>query len=136
MRDDFFVDNWHVTDIRSSRLTQFGLWLRKFKLDELPQLWNVIKGDMSFVGPRPDVESVVNLHPEITKIILSVRPGITGPASIVFKNEEQILAHVENKVDYYLNVIYPEKIRIDTEYILSNPGIKMDLNIIWRTIFS
>jgi lipopolysaccharide/colanic/teichoic acid biosynthesis glycosyltransferase len=136
MRDVRVVNNWHITDIQSGRLTKFGLWMREFKLDELPQLWNVIKGDMSFVGPRPDVESVVNLHPNITMPILAVRPGITGPASILYKNEEQILADVENKVDYYLNVIYPEKVRIDTEYILSKPGLIMDIKIMWRTIFS
>lgn len=136
MKDVSYADKWHVTDIQSGRLTKFGLWMRKFKLDELPQLWNVIKGDMSFVGPRPDVESIVNFHPKITQSILAVRPGITGPASIFFKNEEEMMAHVENKVDYYLNVIYPEKVRIDTEYILSNPTLKMDLHIMWRTIFS
>lgn len=136
MKDVNYANKWHVTDIQSDRITKFGLWMRKFKLDELPQLWNVIKGDMSFVGPRPDVESVINFHPSITQSILAVRPGITGPASVLFKNEEEMMAHVENKVDYYLNVIYPEKVRIDTEYILSNPTLKMDLHIMWRTILS
>ena len=91
------------------RITVFGAFLRKYKLDELPELINVIKGDMSLVGPRPDVPGYAdNLQGE-ERLILSLRPGITGPATLKYSNEEKILSVRQDYIDYNDNVIYPDK---------------------------
>jgi len=87
-----------VTTDDDPRITRIGKILRKFKLDELPQLWNVLKGDMSFVGPRPDVPGYADKLEGDERIVLSVRPGITGPATLKYRNEEEILASVEDPI--------------------------------------
>ena len=99
-----------------ARITPLGAKLRKWKLDELPELWNVLKGEMSFVGPRPDVPGYADrLHGE-DRVILELRPGITGPASLKYRDEEVILAGVENPQAYNDEVLYPDKVCINREY--------------------
>lgn len=116
-----------------NRITPFGAILRKYKLDELPELWNVFKGDMSFVGPRPDVPGYADqLEGEDRKILL-LKPGITGPASMKYSNEEEILADQDDPVKYNNEVIYPDKVRINLEY-LKNQSFILDLKIIIYTI--
>lgn len=116
-----------------SRSTQLGAVLRKYKLDELPELWNVLKGDMSFVGPRPDVPGYADkLEGEDRKILL-LKPGITGPASMKYSNEEEILAEQPNPVKYNNEVIYPDKVRINLEY-LKHRTFWLDLKLIVLTI--
>lgn len=99
-----------------SRITPLGAVLRKYKLDELPELWNVLIGDMSFVGPRPDVPGYADKLKGENRLILKLRPGITGPASLKYRNEEEILAKVDDPIRYNDEVIYPDKVRINLEY--------------------
>ena len=116
------------------RITKIGVFLRKFKLDELPELWNVLKGDMSFVGPRPDVCGYAdNLVGEDRKI-LELRPGITGLASLKYYNEEDILEKQDNPVKFNDEVIYPDKVRLNLDYYHNN-NIWVDIKIIFATIF-
>lgn len=97
-------------------ITRSGAFFRKYKLDELPQLFNVLSGSMSIVGPRPDVPNYADQLKEGDRIILKLRPGITGPASIKYKDEEEILSAVEDPVLYNDTVIWPDKVRINKEY--------------------
>ena len=106
-----------VTTAHDVRITRFGRLLRKYKIDELPQLYNVLRGDMSFVGPRPDVPELVSTLQGADRIVLSVRPGITGPASIKYRHEEELLAKQSNPDAYNSQVIYPDKTRINCEYV-------------------
>lgn len=106
-----------VTTGKDARITPLGRWLRRFKLDELPQIWHVVKGDMSFVGPRPDVPGYADRLCGEERIILSVRPGITGPATLAFRNEEALLADREDPVAYNDTVLWPAKIRLNMEYV-------------------
>ena len=122
-----------VTTANDKRITKSGRFFRKYKIDELPQLINVLKGDMSFVGPRPDVPGYADKLEGEDRIILSVRPGITGPATLKYKNEEEILAKVDNPEEYNDNVIWPDKVRINKEYI-KNWSFKKDLEYIIKTI--
>lgn len=117
-----------------SRITPFGAILRKYKLDELPELWNVLIGDMSFVGPRPDVPGYADKLRGEDRLILKLRPGITGPASLKYRNEEEILALVEDPIIYNDEVIYPDKVRINLEYYKHHTFIG-DLRYIFETIF-
>lgn len=117
-----------------SRITPLGAILRKYKLDELPELWNVLVGDMSFVGPRPDVPGYAdNLEGE-NRLILKLRPGITGPASLKYANEEEILARVTDPVKYNDEVIFPDKVRINLDYYYNHTFIG-DIKLIFQTIF-
>jgi lipopolysaccharide/colanic/teichoic acid biosynthesis glycosyltransferase len=116
-----------------SRITPLGAVLRKYKLDELPELWNVLIGDMSFVGPRPDVPGYADKLEGDDRLILKLRPGITGPASLKYANEEDILAQVENPVKYNDEVIFPDKVRINL-YYLENQSLWMDIKLIICTI--
>ena len=100
-----------------SRITPLGATLRKFKLDELPELWNVLIGDMSFVGPRPDVPGYADQLKGHDRDILKLKPGITGPASLKYRNEEELLAKVEDPQKYNDEVIYPDKIRLNLYYL-------------------
>lgn len=120
---------------RDSRITRSGHFLRKFKMDELPQLINVLKGDMSIVGPRPEVRHYVNYWtPEQLKI-LEIRPGITDPASIKFRNENELLGGVADPEEYYINVIMQEKLGIYAAY-MENCGFWTDLRIIFTTLWT
>lgn len=123
-----------ITLKNDPRITSFGRFLRDFKLDELPQLWNVLIGDMSFVGPRPDIPGYADRLSGKDRIILSVRPGITGPATIKFKDEETLLAEQIDPVTYNDEVIWKEKIEINKTYI-KNWSLKSDINYILRTLF-
>ena len=117
-----------------SRITPLGAKLRKYKLDELPELWNVLKGDMSFVGPRPDVPGyAVRLQGE-DRLILKLRPGITGPASLKYANEEELLAQVADPRRYNDEVIFPDKVRINLDYYY-NRTFCGDIRLIFQTIF-
>ena len=118
-----------------SRVTRIGKVLRKTKLDELPQLFNVLVGDMSFVGPRPEVKKWIDIYPQQWAFILTVKPGITDNASILYRNEEEILTKVLNPESHYKEVILPQKLNIYRDYIL-NHSFKGDILIIFRTIFS
>ena len=99
-----------------SRITPFGAVLRKYKLDELPELWNVLIGDMSFVGPRPDVPGYSDLLKGDSRRILELRPGITGPASLKYRDEEDLLSKIDHPIEYNDTVIFPDKVRINLYY--------------------
>ena len=117
-----------------SRITPLGAKLRKYKLDELPELWNVLKGDMSFVGPRPDVPGYADRLQGEDRLILKLRPGITGPASLKYANEEEILAQVSDPVKYNDEVIFPDKVRIYLDYYYNHTFLG-DIRLIFQTIF-
>ncbi len=119
---------------RDPRVTHIGYYLRKFKLDELPQLINVIKADMSIVGPRPEVRKYVELYTEEQKRVLMVKPGITDYASIEFRNENELLSGIENPDEYYIKIIMPEKLKLNIQY-LRDRSIKQYMRIIFLTIF-
>jgi len=123
-----------VTTINDPRITKFGHFLRKYKLDELPQIFNVLKGDMSFVGPRPDVPGFADELKGEDRIILNIKPGITGPASLYFKNEEQILANQISPEKYNREIIWPKKVEINKAYIKKFSFLN-DLKYLYRTIF-
>ena len=118
-----------------SRITPLGAKLRKYKLDELPELWNVLVGDMSFVGPRPDVPGYADKLVGEDRVILKLRPGITGPASLKYRNEEELLAGVDDPQSYNDTVIFPDKVRINKEYYY-NWSFRKDVRYIFQTIFS
>lgn len=117
-----------------SRITPLGAILRRYKLDELPELWNVLKGDMSLVGPRPDVPGYADCLQGEERRILELRPGITGPASLKYRFEENILAKVENPQEYNDTVIYPDKVRLNL-YYLDHYSFLKDLQMIRCTLF-
>ena len=119
---------------KDSRITKAGYFIRKYKIDELPQLFNVLKGDMSFVGPRPEVRRYVDLYSEEQMKVLSVRPGITDPASIKYRNENDILSSASNPEEYYIQHIMPDKLKINIDYINKRTFVK-DIKIIFQTIF-
>ncbi|OFX36973.1 MAG: glycosyl transferase [Bacteroidetes bacterium GWA2_32_17] len=116
------------------RITGFGKFLRKFKLDELPQLFNVIAGNMSIVGPRPEVRKYVNLYNEVQKEVLSVRPGLTDYASIEYIEENKLLAESDDAEKMYVEKIMPRKLELNLKYI-KNQTFFTDLKIIFKTIF-
>ncbi len=116
-----------------ARITPLGAKLRKYKLDELPELWDVLIGNMSFVGPRPDVPGYADQLQGEDRIILSLRPGITGPATLKYRNEEELLATVENPVQYNNEVIYPDKVRIN-RYYAEHYSFMDDLKMIFCTV--
>ena len=117
-----------------SRITPLGARLRKYKLDELPELWNVLIGDMSLVGPRPDVPEFTDRLTGDEKLILELRPGITGPASLKYADEEDMLASVPDPLKYTNEVIWPDKVRINLQYYRTMTFFG-DFLIILRTIF-
>lgn len=116
-----------------SRITPLGAKLRKYKLDELPELWNVFIGDMSFVGPRPDVPGYADMLSGEDREILLLKPGITGPASLKYRNEEELLAMTDDPIKYNNEVIFPDKVRINRAY-LHNRSFLGDIKIILATI--
>ena len=122
-----------VTTKDDPRITSIGKWLRKFKIDELPQLWNVLKGEMSLVGPRPDVAGFADQLQGQDREILSLLPGITGLATLKFKQEEELLAQQKDPVTYNREVIWHEKIKLNREYI-KNYSFGLDIQILWKTI--
>ena len=116
-----------------SRITPLGAVLRKYKIDELPELWNVLIADMSFVGPRPDVPGYADALTGDDREVLLLRPGITGPASLKYRNEEEILAAVENPQIYNDTIIFPDKVRIN-RYYLHNYSFVSDIKMILCTV--
>ena len=120
---------------RDPRVTHAGYYIRKFKLDELPQLINVLVGDMSFVGPRPEVRKYVNLYMPEQMHVLYVRPGITDAASIKYRNENDILATQPEPERYYIEVIMQDKLRINLDYV-ANHTIRGDLRLILNTFLA
>lgn len=120
---------------RDPRVTRVGYYLRKYKIDELPQLLNILSGDMSFVGPRPEVRKYVDLYNNEQKKVLSVRPGLTDYASIAYINENEILEKANDKEQTYINEIMPEKIKLNMKFI-QNPSLYQYFKIIFLTIKS
>ena len=122
-----------IASTEQCRITPLGVKLRRYKLDELPELWNVLKGDMSFVGPRPDVPGYADQLQGEEKDILKLKPGITGPASLRYRNEEELLASVENPAQYNDEVIFPDKVRLNLYYLKNYSFIK-DIQMIVCTV--
>lgn len=119
---------------RDPRVTRSGYWIRKFKLDELPQLINVFVGDMSLVGPRPEVRHYVDYWTPEQMLVLDVRPGITDPASIKFRNENELMEEAEDPEKYYIEVIMQEKIKLYLEYV-EKYNFFYDLGLIFKTFW-
>lgn len=122
-----------VTASGDSRITRAGRWLRRTKIDELPQLWNVLHGEMSFVGPRPEVPKYVALYTEAQRAVLILRPGITDVASIEFRDEENLLAANANPERYYIEYCMPRKIALNLAYA-QHANLLRDLGVILRTV--
>ena len=116
-----------------ARITPLGAILRRYKLDELPELWDVLIGNMSFVGPRPDVPGYADQLKGNDRRVLELRPGITGPASLKYRDEEELLAKVENPIEYNDTVIYPDKVRINL-YYLDHYSFLKDIQMILCTV--
>jgi lipopolysaccharide/colanic/teichoic acid biosynthesis glycosyltransferase len=117
-----------------NRITPLGAVLRKYKIDELPALWNVLKGDMSLVGPRPDVSGYADKLIGENRLILNLKPGITGPASLKYSNEEELLAQQLDPIRFNNEIIYPDKVKINLNYYYTHSFIG-DMKIILNTIF-
>jgi len=122
-----------ITIGNDSRITRVGRWLRRFKLDEFPQLFNVLKGEMSFVGPRPEVPRYVGKYDDIERKVLNLIPGITDPASIIYRNENEILGKFGDPEKHYVEKIMPDKIRINLEYA-KKANVLSDIFVILQTI--
>lgn len=135
MRPDSFSKGALTVGSRDPRITNVGYYLRKYKLDELPQLFNVLFGEMSFVGPRPEVKKYTDLYTPEQKKVLSVRPGITDYASIKFRNENDLLASSDDPEKLYIEEIMPEKLKLNLEYINDNHILK-DIKIILDTFYT
>jgi len=133
MEDNAEKNGPKITSAKDNRITRIGNYLRKYKLDELPQLFNVLRGEMSFVGPRPEVKEYVNIFKSDYKRLLRIRPGITDPASIRYSNEEKILAVADNWEEEYRKNILPEKIKLSLHYV-DNHNVITDLRLIVKTI--
>jgi lipopolysaccharide/colanic/teichoic acid biosynthesis glycosyltransferase len=124
-----------ITAASDSRITPIGRFLRRYKLDELPQLWNVLAGAMSFVGPRPDVPGYADRLTGEARNILRLRPGITGPATLYFRNEEELLAKADDPRRYNDEVIWPKKVEMNLAYYRNHSLLK-DVQYILQSVFS
>ena len=122
-----------VAAAETARITPLGEKLRRYKLDELPELWDVFIGNMSFVGPRPDVPGYADKLQGEDRNILKLRPGITGPASLKYRNEEELLASVEDPIRYNDEVIYPDKVRLNL-YYFNHYSFWTDIKMIFATV--
>ena len=122
-----------VTSLCDTRITAQGKYLRKYKLDELPQLLNVLMGDMSIVGPRPEAEKYINEYKEDYSIILQIQPGLTDYAAIRFRNEEEILSRYKDVEEAYINEIMPDKVLLYKKYI-NEMSFRTDLKIVFKTL--
>ena len=118
---------------RDPRVTRSGYYIRKFKLDELPQLINVLIGDMSFVGPRPEVRKYVDMYTTEQLHVLDVRPGITDEASIAYRNENELLATAADPERFYIETVMPDKLRINLQYV-QNHSLWGDIKLIFKTL--
>ena len=128
-------DSLTVTLMNDKRITRIGRKLRKYKIDEIPELMNVLIGDMSFVGPRPDVPGYADLLKGNDRNILKLRPGITSLASIKYSNEEELLLEQEDPIAYNNDVIFPDKVKMNLNYYENN-NIWIDIKIIFATLFT
>lgn len=133
MRDVSGLDT-NVTTLRDPRITRLGRLFRQTKIDELPQLLNILRGEMSFVGPRPDVPEIAQRVRREAPLVLAVRPGITGPASLKYRNEEQLLQTHADPEWANWHIVFPDKMRINTSYVEQYRFAK-DLKYLWQTIF-
>ena len=122
-----------ITASGDSRVTAVGRYLRRWKLDELPQLWNVLCGDMSLVGPRPEMPVYVRDYTPAQREVFAIRPGITDPASLEYRNEEEILARASDREQFYKGAILPHKLSLNLEYIQAC-SLRLDLVLILRTL--
>jgi len=132
MRTDAASKGLLTVGSRDPRITKTGYYLRKFKLDELPQIFNVLKGDMSWVGPRPEVSKYVALYTPEQKKVLTVKPGITDRASIAYFEESDLLKQSENPEEIYIREIMPAKLKMNLEYI-QRIRFTEDVSILWKT---
>ena len=121
-----------ITAAGDSRITPVGRWLRKTKLDELPQLWNVLRGEMSFVGPRPEVPKYVALYSPEQRHVLILKPGITDEASLTFRNEEELLAAAPDREKFYIETCMPAKLELNLSYA-RQATLWRDINVIIKT---
>jgi lipopolysaccharide/colanic/teichoic acid biosynthesis glycosyltransferase len=128
LKGDLTIGNY------DSRITKSGYYLRKYKIDEWPQLWNILVGQMSLVGPRPELPYFVTMYQEVQLFILKAKPGLTDEASIYYRNESQLLAELEDPEKYFVEVIIPHKIELNLLY-LNNPSIGNYFRIIFKTIY-
>ena len=126
-------DDSSVSVAGEARITSLGATLRKYKLDELPELWDVLIGNMSFVGPRPDVPGYADMLTGDDRRMLELRPGITGPASLKYRDEEELLAQVDDPIEYNDKVIFPDKVRINL-YYLDHYSFWKDIQMIIYTV--
>ena len=122
-----------ITSATDTRITRVGAVLRKYKLDELPQFLNILRGEMSLVGPRPEVRRYVEAFPAEYEKILTVRPGITDPASLQFRDEQDLLAEAADPETLYLEDVLPEKLRLSTEYV-DHRSTRGDALLVWQTV--
>lgn len=132
MRKDADRDGKLTVGMRDPRITRSGYFIRKYKLDEFPQFINVLKGDMSIVGPRPEVGEYVKLYNEKQNEILNVRPGITDYASLEYFKENELLAKADDPEKAYIEQIMPAKIKLNRKY-LEKPTLGTDIGIMWKT---
>ena len=130
MRDD--LEGSAITAAHDRRVTRVGAWLRKLKLDELPQLMNVLRGEMSLIGPRPELPDYVDLESPLWRTVLGAAPGITDLATLAFRNEEEILGGVSNPDAYYRSSILPTKLRLNVRYQESRT-LARDVKLLWLT---
>jgi len=132
MRKDSDKSGKLTVGMRDSRITRSGIFIRKYKLDEFPQFINVLKGEMSIVGPRPEVKEYVDLYTAEQRQVLNVKPGITDLASLEYFKENELLGNSEDPEKTYIEEIMPAKIELNKKYI-SNPTIGADIKIMWQT---
>jgi len=124
-----------ITSAGDKRVTVIGAWLRRTKLDELPQLWNVLVGDMSFVGPRPEVPKYVAMYLDEHRALLSIRPGITDPATIEYRHEEEMLGMHSDPEEFYIRHVLHQKLSVSVEY-LSHISLAQDLRLVLLTVWA
>jgi len=130
----FNIYKFQTIHPKTQKISRFGAFLRRSKIDELPQLFNILKGDMSFVGPRPDIPGYYDKLEGENRKILELKPGLTSEASIKYANEEEILAQQINPIKYNDEIIFPDKVKMNLEYYNSQ-NFFVDLLIIWKTFF-
>jgi lipopolysaccharide/colanic/teichoic acid biosynthesis glycosyltransferase len=133
MRPDSDKAGLLTVGAKDNRITKIGVFLRKYKIDEFPQLLNVLIGDMSIVGPRPEVRKYVDMYNAEQLMVLEVRPGITDYASIEYSNENELLAKSENPEQTYIQEVMPAKLKLNLKYI-NDAGLATDIKIIFRTL--
>jgi lipopolysaccharide/colanic/teichoic acid biosynthesis glycosyltransferase len=134
MTSDVSAENLMFEPGKKNRVTRVGRFLRQTKIDELPQLLNVLAGDMSFVGPRPEVPKYREFYSGKNSLVLTIRPGITDMASVKYRHEEELLASVQDPAGFYGQVILPDKLKLNMDYVNKGIGLFSDLAIIFKTL--